>query len=288
MMRDLIFGRKMAPVAGSSQGVSNYLVPAGGGTHAVPIVGVFGAAPFVQDWSQFKIDSFPFQPQGVYVDNSAGAGTLSIEILTGVNGAVFWTVDIPAGAIQAVSFPAPNGHAASITGNGQATVIFVDFPVLPSGTVVTVNGTVNVAITGQPIQTSPTVNAAGTPYQNTEVPATIQPLYSGAITGAVVTTGNMTPTAGNLYLRKLILSMSDNVTLAAAGLNPVTVTLNGNQIYKENVYIPATAPQNVDGNYWSRELDFAKLGLNFAAGNLVVTIGTALATGILDVNAYAG
>ncbi len=288
MIRDLIFSRKLAPGVGVSEGVSNYLVPAGGGTHAVPIVGVFSAVPFVQDWAQFSIDSFPFQPQGVFVDNSAGAGTLTIEILTGVNGNVFWTVDIPAGAVQATSFPAPNGHAASITGNGQASVIFVDFPVLPSGTVVSVDDTVDVAITGQPISTVPSVNSGGTPYQNTEVPATIQSLYSGAITGGTTTTGDLTPTAANLYLRKLILSMSDNVTLAAAGLNLVTVVLNNTTIYQEHVYIPAAAAQNVNGNYWVRELDFTKLGLNFGAGSLVVTVGTALATGILDVNGYAG
>ena len=272
---------------GAGNGTSNYLVPAGGGTHAIPLTGVLGATPVVIDWAQYSVDNFPFQPQGVFVDNSAGAGDVVIDILTGVNGVVFWTVTVPAGAVQAVSFPAPNGQAMSITGDGEANLIFVDFPVLPSGTDVTVSNTVNVDIVSpNPVPTAPTVNAAGTPYQNTEVPVLVTPFFNNTITGATTSSGNITP-AANTYLRKLLLSLNGNVTLAAAGLNLITATLNGTVVYKKSVYIPAAA---TDVNeYWRDELDFAKLGLAVgAAGSLVVTVGTALATGALEINAYFG
>ena len=288
-MNSILFRRLEMPAGlGASQGVSNYLVPAGGGTHAVPVTGVFSATPEVIDWSQFKIDSFPFQPQGCFVDNSLGTGTLQIQILTSVNGVVFWTIQVPAGAVQAFSFPAPNGHAVSITGVGQANVIFVDFPVLPSGTVVTVTGTVNVnVVSPDPLPTEPTVNSGGVPYQNTEVPVLVTPFFNNAIKGAALTSGNITP-APNTFLRKLILTLTGNTSLAAAGLNLITATLNGVVVFKENVYIPAAAVAGL-ADYWVRELDFSKLGSQVgAAGSLVVTIGTALATGELDINAYFG
>lgn len=272
---------------GAGNGTTNYLVPAGGATHAIPVSGVFGGTPEIIDWSQYAIDNFPFQPQGAYVDNSQGAGALTIEILTGVNGTVFWTVTVPAGAVQAVSFPAPNGQAASITGDGQATVIFVDFPVLPSGTDVTVSNTVSVDIVSpDPVPTAPSVNSGGIPYQNTEVPVLVTPFFNNTITGGTTSSGDITP-AANTFLRKLILTLTGNVTLAAAGLNLITATLNGVVVFEENVYIPAAAAN--DGEYWSKILDFEKIGLSVgAAGSLVVTVGTALATGELDINAYFG
>ena len=277
----------MSPSVGAGNNTTNYLVPAGGATHAIPVTGVFGAEASIIDWAQYSVDNFPFQPQGAFVDNSQGAGPLVIDILTGVNGIVFWTVTVPAGAVQAVSFPAPNGQASSITGDGEATIIFVDFPVLPSGTDVTVSNTVSVdVVSPDPLPTEPTVNSGGVPYQNTEVPVTVTAYFNNTITGATTSSGDITP-AANTYLRKLILTLSGNVTLAAAGLNLITATLNGNIVFKENVYIPAAATNA--NEYWVKILDFAKLGLAVgAAGSLVVTVGTALATGELDINAYFG
>ncbi|MGC8541030.1 MAG: hypothetical protein ACP5QA_10425 [Phycisphaerae bacterium] len=276
----------MSPSIGAGNNTSNYLVPAGGATHAIPVQGVFGGVPEIIDWRQYSVDNFPFQPQGAFVDNSQGAGPLVIEILTSANGVVFWTVTVPAGAVQAISFPAPDGQATSITGDGQATIIFVDFPVLPSGTDVTVSNTVNVDIVSpNPVPTAPSVNSGGIPYQNTEVPAVVTPFFNNAITGASTSSGNITPSA-NTFLRKLVLTLTGNTTLAAAGLNLITATLNGTVIFKENVYIPAAATDAAE--FWTRDLDFSKLGLNAGAGSLVVTVGTALATGELDINAYFG
>lgn len=266
----------------SIRDTTNYMVPSSGNTHVVPISGVFSADPFTIDWRQFGIENFPFQPQGVFIDNTQGAGTLTVTI-----GPLGWTVTCPAGSQVQAQFPAPNGQSASIVGNGQADVIFADFPVLPSANAVTILGG-SVAISGpNPLPVSPTVNSGGVPYQNTEVPVTLtNSMYNAAITGAALTSGNITPNA-NTFLRKLILSLSGNVTLGVAGLNVITATLNGIQIYKRSIYIPAAATNLAQ--YWEEVLDFAKLGLSAgAAGSLVVTVGTALATGVLEVNAWFG
>jgi hypothetical protein len=262
------------------QSTTNYMVPSSGATHVIPVVGQFSGTPFVVDWRQFAVDEFPFQPQGVFVDNTQGAGALTITILP-----INWSVICQAGEQLAVPFPAPNGQSASIVGNGQASVMFADFPVLPytqtAGGVVAVD-----IVTPNPVPVQPTVNAAGgLPYQFQEVPAPVVAFYNNAITGAVVTSGNIGAPA-NSNLRKLILSLSGNVSLAAAGLNTITAVLNGTTIYEKHIYIPAAAT-NV-AQYWEALLDFEKIGLNAGAGALVVNVGTALATGELEVNAYFG
>ncbi len=105
---------------------TNFLVPAGGTTHAVGFSGGFSSVPYPIDWRQFKIDAFPFQPQGVYIDNTAGTVPCTITILP-----INWKVVCAAGALLAQSFPAPNGQTATITGDpaNNVNVIFVDYPV---------------------------------------------------------------------------------------------------------------------------------------------------------------
>lgn len=277
---------------GSAMRTTNYLIPSSGGTQAVPVIGVFSAQAEVIDWRQYSNDiDGPFEPQGVYIDNTQGAGVLTVNVYAGGNasalGTPFWSVTCAAGAKVTENFPAPNGQIVSITGNGQATVVFVNYPVLPEANAVTIQGG-SVAISGQPISTQPAVNNAGAPYQVQEIPVNATADFNANITGASLTTGNMAPGAANQYLRKLLLRLTGNVSLAAAGLNIITATLNGVQIWKGSVYIPAAAA-NV-AQYWTEEIDFTSggIGLNFGAGNLVVTVGTALATGSLEVNAYTG
>lgn len=282
----------MSPVPGSSAKTTNYLIPSSGGTQAVPVIGIFSAQPEVIDWRQYANDiDGPFSPQGVYIDNTAGTGTLTVNVYAGGNasalGTPFWTVTCVAGARTTENFPAPEGQIVSITGNGQATVIFVNYPVLPEANSVTVQGG-TVGISGQPIATTPAVNAAGAPYQVQEIPVTSAVQFNNAITGGTTSSGNIAPGAANQYLRKLTLRLTGNVSLAAAGLNAITATLNGTQIWKGSVYIPAAAPNVAE--YWREELDFTSgsIGLNYGAGGLVVTVGTALATGSLEINAYTG
>lgn len=282
----------VAPTQGSSQKTTNYLIPSSGGTQAVPVIGVFSAQPEVIDWKSYSNDvDGPFSPQGVYIDNSQGAGTLTVNIYNGGNasalGTPFWTVTCVAGARTTENFPAPTGQVVSITGDGQASVIFVNYPVLPEANSVTVQGG-SVGISGQPILTNPSVNASGAPYQVQEIPVTSTAVFNNTITGAALSSGNIAPGAANQYLRKLCLRLTGNVSLAAAGLNVITATLNGIQIWKGSVYIPAAAANVAE--YWKDELDFTSddIGLNFGAGDLVVTVGTALATGTLEINAYTG
>lgn len=272
----------MAGPAGpvSIQETTNYMVPSSGATHVVPVVGQFTAAPFVVDWRQFANDEFPFQPQGVFIDNTQGAGLLTVTVQP-----IGWNILCPAGTQVAAPFPAPNGQSASIVGNGQASVMFADFPVLPF----TANqgGAQAVTISGPnplQVQVQPQANG-GLPAQTQEIPAPVVSFYNGLITGGVTSTGNITP-AANSNLRKLVLSLSGNVTLAVAGLNVITATLNGVQIYKRSIFIPAAAVNNAQ--FWEDILDFQKIGLNAGAASLVVTVGTALATGLLEVNAFFG
>lgn len=266
--------------ASQVQNVTNYLVPSSGQTHAVEFNGVFSASPALIDWRQFSIDQFPFQPQGVFVDNTQGAGPLTITILP-----LGYNIKVPAGIVAQAQFPAPNGQTAQITGDGQASVIFVDFPVLPSGGSTNVLNTVSVnVVSPDPLPVLAGANSAGIPYQNTEVPAVVTPYYASIAAAAVSAT--ITPSTANLYLRKVMLNLTENATLATAGNNLLTLTLNGTVIYKNNIYIPATAVGGLGG--FEAVLDFAKLGLPAGPGSLVVTLGTALTKGILDINAYFG
>lgn len=262
------------------QNVTNYLVPSSGQTHAVEFNGVFSATPALIDWRQFSIDQFPFQPQGVFVDNTQGTGPLTITILP-----LGYNIIIPAGIAAQAQFPAPNGQTAQITGDGQASVIFVDFPVLPSGGSTNVLNTVAVNIVSpDPLPVLAGANSAGIPYQNTEVPAVVTPYYASIAPGA--TSATITPGVANLDLRKVAISLSDNATLSAAGNDLLTLTLNGVVVYKKNLTIPAAAISGLGA--YETVLDFAKLGLAAGAGDLVVSLATTLATGILDINAYFG
>ncbi len=266
---------------GTSQSVNNYMIPAGGLTHAVNFQGIFTATPQTIDWRQYKIDNFPFQPQGVFVDNTQGTGSLSITIQP-----IDYTITCAAGVSTQAQFPAPNGQTCSIVGSGQAQLIFVDFPVLPSSGVVNIANTVSVdlaAVTaGVVVPVSLPTTVSGLPYQTQEVPLSASAFHAD-ITGAAVS-ATITPTA-NTNLRKLKLAISDNATLAVAGTDLITVTLNAVVIFKQNLYIPAVAVNGL--SYADIELEFEKIAFNAGAtGTLVVSIATALATGFLDINAY--
>jgi hypothetical protein len=115
----------------------NYLVPAGGACHGVTFQGLFSSTALLVDWRQFSIDNFPFQPQGAFIDNSQGTSPIIITILP-----LNYSVSMPAGISGQVQFPAPNGQTCTITGNGQATIVFADFPVMPEKGSTAISGTV--------------------------------------------------------------------------------------------------------------------------------------------------
>jgi hypothetical protein len=246
--------------------ITNYMIPAAGTPHAVIYDQIFSATPFAIDWKQFMVDNFPFQPQGVFIDNTNGASPIVINIQP-----IDFNVTCPAGATKQAQFPAPTGQTMTITGNGQASIIFVDFPVLPSDGSTGIVGNVTV------------VNATGGNLVTTLQPAVASAL-AGSITGVAVTV-SLAP-AANTNLRKLTISLTENATLAVAGLDLLTVTLNGVQVFKKNIFIPAVAVSGL-GGVEIAALDFDAFAQNAgAAGTLVATLGTALATGSLDVNAW--
>lgn len=266
-----------APTVGAPQNAQNYIVPSSGGTHLVPVAGVFGGTPFVIDWRQFSIDQFPFQPQGCYIDNSQGTGDLQVVI-----SPIGFVIDAPAGSRVSSSFPAPNGQSASITGNGQASVVFVDYPVLPNAGVVVVSGTVNVDVIGpNPLPVSMPVNVGGVPYQVTEAALVAQ--TAGILIAAGQVTANVAPPTANSNLRKFAIAVSGTCTKAAAGENNVFLTVNGNVIFEEFFQVPATA---TPGLLYNKIVDLGSLGFNVGSVNAVLTIGSAMLTGSVIANLY--
>jgi hypothetical protein len=118
----------MSNIDKSQYSVTNLLVPAAGVVHSVAMKGKFTNVPEVADWNQFKVDNFPFIPQGVFMDNIDGTVDLVLTITP-----IGWRVICGPGQQRATNFPSPQSSGAKITGdmNNEATVVFVDFPVLP-------------------------------------------------------------------------------------------------------------------------------------------------------------
>lgn len=276
----------MSVPAPSVNNTTNYLVPAGGQTHAIQFTGQFSSVPYYIDWRQFKIDQFPFQPQGVFIDNTAGTTALVITIKP-----LGWRVVCPAGQQLEAQFPAPNGQTASITGDpaNTAIVCFVDFPVLPSAATTQIVGTVNTVITGigsTVMNANDNPLAAGNtlPYRTQEYVPTAEP-HTGAITGAA-TTYTLTPTTAQQNLRRFRAYLTGDAAMAAAGENTITVTLNGATIFSRKFYLPNAAPAAPQPGITLAEIDADTFGLPAAAGNLVVTLATALSVGQVDIESY--
>lgn len=111
------------------QQVINYMIPAVGTPRAYLQSGVLSATPVVLDFRNVSgggFDGQPFRPSGVFIDNTQGTGPLSITIVE-----MSYQIVCPAGQSLNLQFPAPTDITANITGAGQATVVFVDFPVIP-------------------------------------------------------------------------------------------------------------------------------------------------------------
>lgn len=258
---------------------TNYMVPAAGNTHCVPIGGTFTATPYNVDWRQFKIDNFPFIPQGVFVDNSKGTGALVILIKP-----LGYTITVPAGIVGQYQFPAMASQNMDITGLGDATLFFVDFPVLPNAGAVQVLNTVDVNIASasnaaSPVYTAPSVNSGGLPYQTAIRPEVAE--YHGLSIAAGATTATVNPTVGKT-LRKVILDVSDYATQAVAGEITVTLSLNGAVFYSVPVYVPTGAGQ---GAPYHAEIDFTVLGFT-VTGAFAMAVSGALATGTVQANGY--
>jgi hypothetical protein len=111
----------------SKKPVNNYLVPASGTTNAYSVTRNFNANAFTIDFREYELDGVPFVPSGVFINNTSGSSPLRITI-GAMDG---YAVECPAGAILQTQYPAPFDQIVTVTGNGVASLIFVDFPVLP-------------------------------------------------------------------------------------------------------------------------------------------------------------
>lgn len=111
------------------QEVVNYMIPAVGSPRGFVQSQVFSATPVTLDFrnvSGGSIDGQPFRPSGVFIDNTQGTGDLTVVI-----NEISFRMICPAGESLNLQYPAPVEMTATITGLGQATVVFVDFPVIP-------------------------------------------------------------------------------------------------------------------------------------------------------------
>jgi len=270
----------------SSQATYNYLVPADGTTHAVFQRCVFAVAgSAAEDWQAFSTNNFRFRPQGAYIDNTNGTAPASLSI----QGVPF-VASMAAGYAGWVSFPSTANLVTIISGTGTVNVTYVDYPVLNSpavdingntqGGLVTVENPVSNPVNGQII-----IAGAGLSATN-PLPANILATSATFVTGLATTAGATiigTPPA-NSNLRRLILSMAENSTQAAAGGDLLTIALNGVTILKEAIYIGSTLSSST---LYQRDIDFSSIAFNTGAtGTLTATLANALTAGALYVNAY--
>jgi len=115
-----------------------------------------------------------------------------------------------------------------------------------------------------------------------------QGTYQQATIAPAATVATLTPPANNA-LAGWDISITSNATLAVAGTDTITVALNGVTIYQTSVYIPATALSTA-GQMYSHKQKYNSFIVPKAgsAGTFTVTLGTALATGTVNVNEYSG
>lgn len=108
------------------QSVTNFLVPATGSTNAYQIRETFTGVPKFIEFNSIELDGQAFRPSGVIADNTQGDGDLVILI-----NEISYRIIVPAGQTLQMPYPAPLNHTVNISGDGDATVLFVDYPVIP-------------------------------------------------------------------------------------------------------------------------------------------------------------
>lgn len=109
--------------------VVNCDLPANNQRRAATFKDTFSGTPI---WIDFRAlngsdqAGTPFRPSGVYIDNSLGTDSLTINF-----GSIGYRIVCPAGAMLNLPYPAPISDVVSVIGSGQATLVFVDYPVEP-------------------------------------------------------------------------------------------------------------------------------------------------------------
>lgn len=120
------------------QQVINYMIPAVGTPRGYFWSGILDASPVTIDFRNVSgggIDGQVFRPSGVFIDNTQGTGPVTIV----VNEIAYQMICLT-GELLNLQFPAPVDCTVSFVGNGQATIAFVDFPVLPYRNVASAGG----------------------------------------------------------------------------------------------------------------------------------------------------
>jgi hypothetical protein len=204
------------------QPTTNYLVPSSGGTHCVPVTAAWTPQPAILDWRQFSESSFPFQPQGVFIDNTLNPNPLTITI-----NPIGWNVVCPAFGQLMTPFPAPLSQTASVTSSGAggtATLMFVDFPVLPFQS--SANGLgASVTIANLPLTTLPS-NVATALALSTQPVSNVQLVTAPGewtLTNAAAVSVQATATrvAGAAGVRHVLKSIQASLNAVAAQAAPV-------------------------------------------------------------------
>ena len=275
----------------SLQSTYNYLVPADGTTHEVSFSGILvSGQDYDIDWHSFIQNNFPFRPQGAKIQNPSSAPVVLANPSTGE------TSTCPPESSRWVSFTSTAHMKQTLSGAGNVTVIFVDYPVIETapvssdGTPIAPSLGDTVTITGSLPAGENTIGAVGIvgalpAGSNTIGNVGIAPgaltSYSASTSASGITT-LWTPTAGQ-SLRQAVITLSNGATLAAAGELTMTLKQGSNTIAEMAAYL-ATTPGVVSQNY---TFDFGNNGFLSASGNPVtLELSSALATSAIYVNGY--
>jgi len=197
------------------QAVSNFLVPATGTTNSFAVHETFSSSPHFVDFRNVELDGNYFRPYGVLIDNQSGTGDLTV--LVNENS---FRITCAAGGFLQLPFPAPIDCTANITGLGEATVIFVDFPVMPfqpSGAVnITLPNPLPVSGPLTDTQIRATALPVSGPLTDTQIRATALPV-SGPLTDTQIRATAL-PVSGPLtdtQIRAMALPVKESVTAAS-------------------------------------------------------------------------
>lgn len=109
--------------------VINYMIPAIGTPRGYFWTGTLSSTPVTIDFRNVSgggIDGQPFRPSGVFIDNTRGTGNVVVTI-----NEISYQMICLQGELLNLQFPAPVDLTVSFIGLGEATLAFVDFPVLP-------------------------------------------------------------------------------------------------------------------------------------------------------------
>lgn len=260
---------------------NNYLVPASGRVHGVSYKNDFGGVQSTDsvDWGSYKVNNFPFIPQGAFIDNTQGTGDLTIYIEE-----IQYTIFVPQGISKQSQFPALDRSTMTITGTGQVSIFFVDFPVLPDSGLVNIGNTVSVNLSSYSfagaLPVLPSINNQGIPYQITKIRPQGE-FKQAQITGSALT-ASLTPSASG-FLQRLKIYVPDDVKIGTAGENLITISVGALVIQQFGIYLDTTTALRSPHAF---DVEFDDLKAGNAGDVVTVTIGTVLTGGTIFVNGY--